>query len=77
MSNSAHLKIPFSVNQIIELVKQLPKTQQKKVVSAIQEEEEFIVPEWHKEIVRERIKTATPQSFKPWSEVKKQLKHKK
>ncbi|HYG53568.1 MAG TPA: hypothetical protein VD905_21920 [Flavobacteriales bacterium] len=40
-------------------------------------EEDFTVPEWHKKIVRERLKTTTSNSFKPWSEVKKQLKHKK
>ena len=38
---------------------------------------EFEVPEWHKELVKERVRTATPESFKPWSKVKKQLKHKK
>jgi hypothetical protein len=77
MSTTAHINIPLSFNQIIDLIKQLPKTQQKKIISLIQEQDDFMVPEWHKEIVRERIKTATPESFKPWSEVKKQLKHKK
>lgn len=75
METSAHL--PLSFNQIIDLIKQLPKTQQKKIASIIQEQEDFVVPEWHKKIVLDRMKTATPDSFKPWSEVKKQLKHKK
>jgi hypothetical protein len=77
MSTSARLNIPLSFNQIIDLIKQLPKTQQEKLVSLIQEQDDFDVPEWHKEIVRERMKTASPESFKPWSKVKKQLKHKK
>ena len=42
-----------------------------------QNTEDFEVPEWHKEIVTQRMRTATPESFKPWSQVKKQLKHKK
>lgn len=46
-------------------------------VKQVDDDQDFIVPEWHKEIVRERVKTATPESFKPWGEVRKQLKHKK
>ncbi len=42
----------------------------------VNDTQDLIVPEWHKEIVRERMKTATPESFKPWNEVRKQLKHK-
>lgn len=37
----------------------------------------FEVPEWHKEIVRERIKTAKKEDFIPWEEARKQLKFKK
>lgn len=77
MSSSAHLNIPLSFNQIIDLIKQLPKKQQEKIVELIQEQEDFEVPEWHKEIVRERIRTATPESFKSWKKVKKELKSKK
>ncbi len=77
MSSSAHLNIPLSFNQIIDLIKQLPKKQQEKIVELIQEQDDFEVPEWHKEIVLERVRTATPESFKPWSKVKKQLKSKK
>ena len=43
----------------------------------IEGSEDFEVPEWHKEIVAQRMKTANPESFKPWNKVKKQLKHKK
>ncbi len=77
MPTSAHINIPLSFNQIIDLIKQLPKTKQEKLVSLIKEQDDFIVPEWHKKIVLDRIKTATPESYKPWSEVRKQLKHKK
>lgn len=77
MSSSAHLNIPLSFNQIIDLIKQLPKKQQEKIVELIQEQDDFEVPEWHKKIVLERLRTATPESFKPWSKVKKQLKSKK
>ena len=42
-----------------------------------QKTEGFEIPEWHKEIVADRMRTATTKSFRPWAEVKKQLKHKK
>lgn len=36
-------------------------------------EEDFVVPEWHKEIVRERIRTTPEEDYIPWEEVKRQL----
>lgn len=75
MATTINLNIPLSFNQIIELVKQLPKTQQDKIVELLQED--FVVPEMHKNIVRERIKTATDASFQSWDDAKKQLKRKK
>ena len=43
----------------------------------IEKEEEITVPEWHKEIVNERIQTATKDSYQPWSEAQKKLTYKK
>ena len=39
-------------------------------------EEEFEVPDWHKKIVLNRIKTAQKKDFLTWPEVKAQIKHK-
>ena len=36
-------------------------------------EEDFIVPEWHKEIVRERIRNNKDSDYIPWEQVKKNL----
>lgn len=36
-------------------------------------EEDFVVPEWHKEIVRERIKNTKEEDYIPWEQVKKDL----
>lgn len=38
------------------------------------EEDVYIVPEWQKEIVRERIKNAKPEEYLSWEEVRQQLK---
>lgn len=75
-ATSANLNIPLSLNQIIDLIKQLPKTQRKKLVSIIQEEDEFIVPQWHKKIVLERIKNERLSDALPWKDVRKKLKFK-
>jgi hypothetical protein len=74
MSTTAHLTLSF--NQIVDLVKQLPKAQQKKIVSFIQEQDNFEVPEWHKEIVLDRIKNSKPEDYIEWKDFKKELKRK-
>ena len=54
---------------VLKLVKSLPDI-------TIREEEDFVIPEWQKEIVRQRIKNAKPENFKSYSEVQKNLKKK-
>ncbi len=77
MSTSANINIPLSFNQIIDLIKQLPKTQQEKLVSLIQEQDDFVVPEWHKKIVLDRIKKEKLNEGITWKEARKKLKFKK
>ncbi len=38
------------------------------------EEDAYTVPEWQKEIVRERIKSTDPEEYHSWEEVRKRLK---
>lgn len=35
------------------------------------------IPNWHKTLVKERIQSASPSDFIPWTEAKKKLKLKK
>ena len=51
-------------NSILALFKHIPSV-------TITEEEEFVIPQWQKNIVRERIKSAKPENFKPYHEVQK------
>ena len=37
------------------------------------QEEYFEVPQWQKDIVRERIENSTDEDYIPWDEAKKQL----
>ncbi len=57
MSTTAHLNIPLSFNQIIDLIKQLPKTQQKKLVSLIQDQDEFVLSTSQIALLDKRSKT--------------------
>ena len=38
------------------------------------EEDAYTVPEWQKEIVRERIKNTKPEEYLSWDEVQQQIK---
>lgn len=38
------------------------------------EEDANIIPEWQKEIVRERFKNTNPEEYLSWEEVRQQLK---
>lgn len=59
------LKIPdHKVDFVLELIEQLGLE-----VSS----EQMEIPEEHKEIVRERIKTAKPEDQVPWEEARKQF----
>lgn len=70
MSSTANLNIPLSLNQIIDLIKQLPQKEQNKIVSLLQQQDDFEVPQWHKEIVRERIKNSKEKELLDWNTIK-------
>jgi hypothetical protein len=78
-SNAYHL--PVSFNQIIELAKQLPINQKKKLIKTllpetIDSKQDFEVPEWHKKIVLDRIKNDKLEDYIDWKDFRKELKRK-
>jgi hypothetical protein len=58
MPTTAHLNIPLSFNQIIDLIKQLPKTQQEKLVSLIKEQDNFVLSKSQIALLDKRSKTS-------------------
>lgn len=59
------LKVPdHKVDFILELIEQLGLEASSEVVE---------IPEEHKAIVRERIKTSKPEDLVPWEEARKQF----
>jgi hypothetical protein len=53
-------------NSFIEFFKHIPDVK-------IDENIDFEVPEWQKEIVLERMKNAKPEDYRNWEDVKKEL----
>ena len=79
--NTTAYQLPLSFNQIIELVKQLPINQKKKLIKTllpetIENKDDFEVPEWQQKIVLDRIKNSKPENYIAWKDFKKELKHK-
>ena len=67
------LNIPLSFEQVIDIVKQLSlseKQQLGEVLWTEQDMDDMVIPEKHKQIVRERVKRyeASPSSYLSWDE---------
>ncbi len=79
--NTTAYQLPLSFNQIIELVKQLPINQKKKLIKTLLPEtidntQDFEVPEWQQKIVLDRIKNSKPEDYITIEESNKRLKKK-
>lgn len=62
---------------LITWISQLQDTSLIEKLKKIQEtsdEVDFIVPEWQKSIVRDRIKNTKPEDYRSWDEVESQIK---
>ena len=60
-------------NQVASFTKYVQEHQ----FDVIMPDTDFEVPEFHKEIVRERMKTTSDKDFTDWSTVKKSLRFKR
>ena len=76
------LNIPLSFNQVVEIVKQLSpseKLQLREVLETEKSSDDVVIPEGHKQIVRERIKKYenNPDNYLQWNEIEnKMMDHK-
>jgi len=78
--NTQHvqLNIPLIFKQVVEIVKQLSpseKQQLSEVLWTEQNIEDIIIPEEHKQLVRERIKKYenNPGSYLSWDEIERKI----
>lgn len=79
--NTQHiqLKVPLSVDQLIDIVRQLSPKEKQKLSSVLWDEtreEDIFIPEGHKKIVRQRLKRmkAHPESSLTWEDIERNIK---
>lgn len=73
-----HLNIPLNFKQIVEIVKQLSPSEKQKLSEVLWTEQnidDIIIPEEHKQIVRERIKKYknSPDSYLSWNDIEHKM----
>jgi hypothetical protein len=56
MPATTNIYLPLQFNQLIDLVKKLPKKEKQKLMNVLQDDVPDIIPEWQKQEVRKRIK---------------------
>lgn len=79
--NTQHiqLKVPLSVDQLIDIVRQLSPKEKHKLSSVLWDEtkeEEVFIPEDHKKIVRKRLKRMeeSPETSLSWEDIEHKIK---
>ncbi len=79
--NTQHiqLKVPLSVDQLIDIVRQLSPKEKQKLSGVLWEEtreEEVFIPEDHKKIVRQRLKRMNerPETSLNWEDIERKMK---
>lgn len=73
------LNIPLSLNQLIDIVRQLSPKEKQELSNVLWEEireEEINIPEGHKKIVKQRLKRMEehPESSISWEDIERKIK---
>ena len=53
---ATNIYLPLQFNQLVELIKTLPKKEKQQLMNVLQQDEPATIPEWQKQEVRKRIK---------------------
>ncbi len=56
MANTTNIYIPLQFNQLVELIKALPKKEKQQLIELLEKDEPENIPEWQKQEVSKRIK---------------------
>jgi hypothetical protein len=75
-TQNIQLNVPLNFNQVVDIVRQLSPKDKMKLKAVLQEEQNMVIPERQKEIVRQRMKAsdADPSRLLNWDEVKHKIK---
>jgi Putative addiction module component len=73
------LNVPLSLNQLIDIVRQLSPKEKQELSNVLWEEireEEINIPEGHKKIVKQRLKRMEehPESSISWEDIERKIK---
>jgi len=53
---SSNIYLPLQFNQLVDIIKALPKKEKQQLIYVLQQDEPESIPEWQKQEVRKRIK---------------------
>ncbi len=56
MPATPNIYLPLQFNQLVDLVKKLPKKEKQKLMDVLQQDVQVTIPEWQKQFVRKSIK---------------------
>ncbi len=54
--HDTNIYLPLQFNQLVELIKTLPKKEKQQLMNVLQQDEPATIPEWQKQEVGKRIK---------------------
>lgn len=71
-----NLNIPLNFSQVVDIVRQLSPSEKTKLKEVLEGEQNIVIPEEHKNMVRQRIKTSETDLSRllNWDEVKHRIK---
>ena len=71
------LNVPLSFKQVIDIVRQLSPSEKQQLSEVLwtEQSDDMVIPEKHKQIVKERIKKYenTPDSYLSWNDLERKM----
>jgi hypothetical protein len=56
MPSTPNIYLPLQFNQLVDLVKSLPKKEKQQLIDVLEQDVPGAIPEWQKQEVRKRVK---------------------
>ena len=78
-TQNIQLNVPLSFNQLIDVIRQLSPKEKLQLIGVLWDEtqnQEISIPEEHKQIVRQRLKSMEeqPESCLTWEDIERKIK---
>ncbi|HEX7847951.1 MAG TPA: addiction module protein [Chitinophagaceae bacterium] len=56
MSSTTNIYLPLQFNQLVDLIKTLPKKEKQRLIDVLEQNQPDAIPEWQKQEVRKRVR---------------------